>query len=112
MNLDFIIGISEVTGAIAVVLTLIYQAIEVRNNRSATESASLDGLAAGFNTINAQLIGNREVEKVWLSGMAALDAERYLEENSYTAQFGNAQRLKLSVQLKANIEIISASVIK
>ena len=70
MNWEAVGAAAEIVGAIAVVLTLIYLAIEVRNNRSATESASLDALAAGFNTINAQLIADRSVEELWLSGIA------------------------------------------
>ena len=70
MNWDLIIGVSEVVGALAIVVTLIFLGLEVRNNRSATESASLDALAAGFNAINIQLIGDASVTKVWVSGVA------------------------------------------
>ena len=70
MNWELIIGISEVIGALAIVATLIFLAIEVRNNRGATESASLDALAAGFTAINANVIDDPEVTKLWVSGLA------------------------------------------
>ncbi len=70
MNWQLIIGISEVIGALAIVVTLIFLAIEVRNNRRATESSSLDALATGFNAINTHIIDDPAVTKLWVSGMA------------------------------------------
>ncbi len=70
MNWDVVGVISEVVGAIAVVATLLFLAIEVRNNKKATESASIDSLAEGFNTINSHIIDQPGVAEIYFRGVA------------------------------------------
>jgi len=70
MNWDALGVLAETVGAVAVVVTLIYLAVEVRNNRSATESASIDSLAAGFNLLNTQIMDNPDLAEIFLRGTA------------------------------------------
>ncbi|MEQ8693995.1 MAG: hypothetical protein RIC85_01540 [Gammaproteobacteria bacterium] len=70
MNWEAIGVIAEVVGAIAVVITLLYLALEVKRNRSATESSSVDALAEGFNALNSLLADSPELAEIWLSGMS------------------------------------------
>ena len=69
MNWAMAGAIAEVTGAVAVVVTLIYLAVEIRQSRNATESASIDALATGFNVLNTSIVENAEVAEVYLHGM-------------------------------------------
>ncbi len=46
MNWEIATAIAEISGAIAVIVTLVYLATEVRQNRKAIESASIDALSA------------------------------------------------------------------
>ena len=61
--------IAEIVGAIAVVVSLLFLAMEVRRNRTATESASVGTLAEGFNTTNALLASDPELSAIWIKGM-------------------------------------------
>jgi len=70
MNWDALGVIAELIGASAVVITLVFLAIEVRNGRNATESASVDTLAEGFNSTNALLASDPELAAIWIKGMS------------------------------------------
>ena len=70
MNWEAIGVLAEVIGAVAVVATLLFLAIEVRNNKNATESASIDSLAEGFNTINAHIINESGMAEIYSKGVA------------------------------------------
>ena len=71
---------AEMVGAIAVVVSLLFLATEVRRNRNATESASVDALAEGFNSLNAHLMDSPDLASIWLKGMS--DPESMTEVES------------------------------
>ena len=70
MNWELAGIIAEIVGAAAVVITLVFLAVEIRTNRNATESASIDALAAGFNNINLHITGDAEFFRVFLAALA------------------------------------------
>ncbi len=74
-----IIGVvAEVIGAVAVVVTLIFLAVEVRRNRHATQAASADAQASGINSLNSVLVSDPGLVDLWLAGLAdptQLDAQ-------------------------------------
>ena len=70
MNWEIATAIAEISGAIAVIVTLVYLATEVRQNRKAIESASIDALSAGWNDLNTQIFGDPELAEIMLKGHA------------------------------------------
>ena len=96
MNWEFISVIAEVVSAIAVVVTLMFLAIEVRNNRRATEAASVDAQSSGINDLNSLLVSDPEFAKVWNVGMA--DPEK-LDE---------IDRLRLAFQIQNYVNLYIA----
>jgi len=70
MNWDAIGVFAELISAMVVVATLIYLIIEVRQSRLAAESASVDLLAAGWNTLNGHVIDDPEFAHTFLEGLA------------------------------------------
>ena len=70
MNWDAIGIVAEIVSAIAVVVSLLFLALEVRRNRNATESASVATLAEGFNSTNALLASDPELSAIWIKGMS------------------------------------------
>ena len=69
MNWEAIGVVAEVVGAVAVVFSLIYLAVQVRHAKDATESASVDALAAGFNTLNTHFVDDPELCALYLRAM-------------------------------------------
>ncbi len=80
MNWNAVGAVGEVVGAIAVVLTLIYLAHQVRLGRLATEAASVDALAAGWNTLNVHLLSDPALMRVYVEGFADPEALSELEQ--------------------------------
>ena len=64
---------AEVVSAIAVVTTVLFLAFQIRNNRNATQSASIDALSVGFNLTNYNVIGDGELTRIWRTGFAEPD---------------------------------------
>jgi hypothetical protein len=89
MDWEIIGVIAEIAGAVTVVVTIAFLAVEVRNSRNATEAASVDTLATGFNTLHAQIITNQEFANIWLTGLADPD------------ELDEAKRLRLTLQLQS-----------
>lgn len=69
MTWDVVGVTAEIVGAIAVVVSLLFLALEVRRNRNAMESASVDTLVEGFNSTNALLASDPELAAIWIKGM-------------------------------------------
>lgn len=55
--------------ALAVVVTLVFLAVELRDNRDATRSSALDSLAIGFNSTSAHIFSDPELTEIWLKRM-------------------------------------------
>ena len=68
MNWEIATAIAEMAGAVAVVATLIYLAGEVRQNRKAIESASIDALSAGWNDLNTVIMSDPELAQIMVKG--------------------------------------------
>ncbi|MGR8948218.1 MAG: hypothetical protein ACU84Q_09245 [Gammaproteobacteria bacterium] len=74
MDWEIVAVIAEIAGVIAVVITLAFLAVEVKNGRNGTEAASVDALATGFNALHAQIITDPEFAKIWMLGCADPDS--------------------------------------
>ena len=85
MNWEAAGVVAEIVGAVAVVVSLLFLAIEVRRGRNATESASVDSLAEGFNTLNAHLMGDPGLASVYLKGMSAPESLDEVEAIRFVA---------------------------
>ncbi|MGR8949565.1 MAG: hypothetical protein ACU84Q_16090 [Gammaproteobacteria bacterium] len=70
MNWDAIGVLAELVSALAVVVTLIFLIMEVRQSRIAAESASVDLLASGWNTINGHVLDDPDFAHVFIEGLA------------------------------------------
>ena len=60
--------IAEIIGAVAVVITLIYLTVEIRQNRVAVEGATQASISEGWNSVNAVILGSEEVGDIWARG--------------------------------------------
>jgi len=81
MNWGAIGVVAELVSAIAVVITLIFLIAEVRQSRLAAESASVDLLAAGWNTLNGHVIDDPEFSHVFLEGLADPDSMTAVQQD-------------------------------
>lgn len=96
MEWEIVGVIAEVAGTVTVVVTLVFLAVEVRNSRNATEAASVDALATGFNALHAHIITDPEFAKTWMTGLADPDA------------IDDAGRLRIGLQIQSYLNHYSA----
>ena len=64
MNWDAIGAVGELLGAAAVLFTLIYLAVQIRQNTSAVATATYESTMTGFNDINIVVAGNPALASV------------------------------------------------
>jgi len=64
MNWDAIGAVGELLGATAVLVTLIYLAVQIRQNTSAVATATYESTMTGFNDINVVVAGNPALASV------------------------------------------------
>ena len=64
MNWDAIAAVGELLGASAVLITLIYLAVQIRQNTSAVATATYESTMTGFNDINIVVAGNPALASV------------------------------------------------
>ena len=83
MNWDAIGAIGEVCGAIAVVVTLVYLAGQLRQNTRALQAASMDSTTQISNDIRETIYSDPAVTKIYLDGLddphcfEVVDRERF-----------------------------------
>ena len=65
---DAVGAIGEIVGAVAVVMTLAYLSVQIRQNSTATQSARLDGHFQMINDWYKQL-NDEQTAQIWLTGI-------------------------------------------
>jgi hypothetical protein len=69
MTLAEVADISQMLGSAAVVASLIFVGVQIRQNTKATRATSHHAISEALNRINLLWARNGEVTKLWLSGM-------------------------------------------
>ena len=72
VNWEAISAIGQIVGAIAVVISLIYLATEIRSNARATREASMRSLSDGFTRWIQQLSAHPELRELYYRGIRDL----------------------------------------
>lgn len=79
MNWDAIGAVGEIIGALAVFITLIYLALQIRQNTRAVNSSALDSTVNTISIARQSIYENDDVARVYLKGLATPDALDELE---------------------------------
>ncbi len=85
MNLDSAAAIGEIISAVAVVISVVYLAIQVRGNTRATQAASVQNMLDGArDRIVNPTITNSEVADVHARGLSSFDELDRIEKTRFT----------------------------
>jgi hypothetical protein len=76
MTLDQLASIGEIIGALAVVVSLIYLAVQVRSNTEAERTSTYQSIVSDFGALNINMSGAPE-----LSGLFTRAMEDYIQLN-------------------------------
>ena len=92
MNWDAIGAVGELLGASAVLVTLIYLAVQIRQNTSAVATATYESTMTGFNAINIVVAGNPALASVLDRGCQnpdSLNSEEIVQFNFLLRCYSN-----------------------
>ena len=70
MTLEDIYYIGQTVAVFAVVVSLLFVGVQIRQNTRATRAASHGGVSAALNEINRMFVENADVTRLWLAGLA------------------------------------------
>ena len=100
MNWEAIGAVGEILGAIAVVVTLIYLSIQIRQSSTQTRMATYESWISGFSDVDSMLGNNKEAAMAFHIGLSDPnslgDAEKqqfYWVMRSFTVQYFKLYRL-------------------
>ena len=74
MNWDAISAISQLVGSLAVVLSVLYLAVQVHQSTRVAKLAMQDAAAAALRDVTKPLMENAELERIWRVGLEDIGA--------------------------------------
>ena len=83
MNWDALGAIAELLGAIAVLATLVYLTLQVRQNTNALNSSNNHRVMDAFNALNVTIAGDADVARIFYTGIAAPETLTEAEQNRF-----------------------------
>jgi hypothetical protein len=90
MNWEALGAIAETLGAIGVILTLLYLAVQIRANTRAVRASSFEEMARSIRELNLALTQDADLSRIWSSGLVDFDSLPR-EEKARLAMFLNLQ---------------------
>jgi hypothetical protein len=73
MNWDAISAVSQLIGSVAVVLSVLYLAVQLRSSTRVAPVAAMDAAAAALRDVTKPLMENAELARLWRTGLENLD---------------------------------------
>jgi len=74
MNWDAISAISQLVGSIAVVVSVLYLAVQLRSSTRVARVAAMDAAAAALRDVTKPFMENAELARIWRTGLENLQA--------------------------------------
>jgi len=74
MNWDALSAISQLVGSVAVVLSVLYLALQVHRSTRVAKLATQDAAATALRDVTKPLMENAELERIWRVGLEDLGA--------------------------------------
>ena len=88
MTLDELAALAEIVGALGVVLTLIFLAVELRKNTLATRQQSYANIVARRSSVFDVMSESREMTEIWITGLVGEDFDG-VDSTRFTLQMIN-----------------------
>lgn len=73
MTLADLADLSQALGAVAVFASLIFVGVQIRQNTKALKATSHHAITDSFNAVNALIVSDQKVARLWRLGMAGSD---------------------------------------
>ncbi len=92
LNWEAIAAVGQLVGALAVLITLIYLAVQIRQNTAAVATATYESTMTGFNDINVVVASHPELASLLdrgCQGQDSLSAEEVVQFNFVLRCYAN-----------------------
>jgi hypothetical protein len=83
MNWEAFGAIAEAVGAVGVILTLIYLAVQIRQNTASVRAATLQGLKADSVAFSENLLRDADLVRIWSLGLNGIDSLQDLDRTRF-----------------------------
>ena len=110
MNWDAIGAVAEVIGALAVVLTLIYLAIQMKHSALAVNQAAQQSMVAEMGASMDSLFANPEGAEIWLKGITSYSSLSAVEKVQLTSLLHHFARTVEQAHLSFRVGTFDAQV--
>lgn len=110
MNWDAIGAVGEIVGALAVFLTLIYLAVQIRQNTSAVRASALDSTVGVVTDIRARIFESAELTDIYYKGLREPDALSQHERDRFTLVMHNIIWGLWNMKLQSEYASLSADI--
>ena len=84
MNWEAVGATGELIGSVAVLATLVYLAIQIRQNTRSLKAASHHAITDSFNAINAKIIDDPATARIWRVGHDGMSGLNPDEQTQYS----------------------------
>src|SRR2546423_14689039 len=74
MNWDAISAVSQLIGSVAVVISVLYLAVQLRSSTRVARVAAMDAAAAALRDVTKPFMENAELARIWRTGLENLDS--------------------------------------
>lgn len=74
MNWDAISAVSQLVGSIAVVISVLYLAVQLRSSTRVARVAAMDAAATALRDVTKPFMENAELARIWRVGLEHLDS--------------------------------------
>ena len=85
MSIQDLGAISELLGSVAVIVSLVYLAVQVRRNAEATRSSTYQAIVAEFGAINTAMTSTPDLSSLFVNGLEEFDS-RSADERAELSQ--------------------------
>ena len=110
MNWDAIGSIAEFIGAVAVILTLIYLALQTKHNVLAVNQSAQQNLVTEMGAAMGALFENPEVAEIYLKGISSYSSLTPLEKVRFSSLFHQFARVSEQAYLSFRAGTLDAQV--
>jgi len=93
MNWDAVSAIAEILSSVGVIVSLVYLAIQIKNQTEETKTASNEELTRQVESFYGSLCENEDLAKLWLAGGADYDSLDNVGRLRYGSLCGRISRI-------------------
>ena len=104
MNWDAVGAVGEVIGALAVVFTLIYLAIQMKQNTLAVNQSAQQSMVAGTGAVLDSIFANPQGAEVWVNGLESWSSLTKAEKAQFASIMHHVMRLNEQAYLSFRAE--------